>query len=115
MYLDYTGSALYPESLVRRHGEVVLIALAPLGLCLGTFMPIGLSTVSALTPHKATYVAWGWAVNGFFSVMSSILATILAMTMGFAYVLFLALAIYAVGVAALNRIPLAPERSGPSG
>ncbi len=91
-------------SLGLRIGLAIAI-LAPLGLCLGAFMPIGIATISGLSPYRAEYVAWGWAVNGFFSVMSSVLATMLAMTYGFTIVLFAALAIYVVGVAALSRIP----------
>ncbi len=91
--LDHIVNALFGSPLPLRIA-VVVIALLPLGLCLGTFMPIGLSTVSALTPHKATYVAWGWAVNGFFSVMGSILATILSMAYGFRFLLFLGLLLY---------------------
>ena len=33
--------------------------MAPLGFCLGAFMPLGLATVSELTEHKSEYVAWG--------------------------------------------------------
>jgi hypothetical protein len=90
-----------------------LACLAPLGLCLGAFMPLGLGTVAALTPHRGQYVAWAWAVNGFFSVMSSVLATMLSMTFGFRWVLFLALVIYGLGVATLTRIPATrPLRAG---
>ena len=73
-------------------------------------MPIGLATLSAVTEHKREFIAWGWAVNGFFSVMSSILATILSMTIGFKMVMVVAGLIYVVGVAALARIP--PPRAG---
>jgi hypothetical protein len=72
---------------------LAILMIAPLGVCLGGFMPLGLSTVAALTPHSREYIAWGWAVNGFFSVITSILSTILAMIAGFKVVLFLALAI----------------------
>jgi hypothetical protein len=79
--------------------------LAPVGLCLGAFMPIGVMTISALSNHEKEYVAWAWAVNGFFSVVSSASGTMLSMTIGFRWVLFIALIIYAVGVLALTRIP----------
>src|SRR5262245_35314052 len=85
---------------------LALACLAPLGLCLGAFMPIGLATVAATTSHAREYVAWAWAVNGFCSVVASVLATILAMSFGFHAVLALAAAVYAVGVAALVRIPV---------
>ena len=63
---------------------VAILLLAPLGLCLGMFMPLGLGAVAA--PDATTteeYVAWAWAVNGFFSVIGSVLTTILSMTFGF--------------------------------
>jgi len=90
----------------------IAIAVAfvlPLGLCLGGFMPLGLRTVAALSPRPREYVAWAWAVNGFFSVIASILSTILAMVVGFRWLLLIALAVYVVGALALLRLPEAPE------
>ncbi|MBI3767353.1 MAG: hypothetical protein HY271_02540 [Deltaproteobacteria bacterium] len=84
---------------------IAVACLAPLGLCLGAFMPVGLRTVAGVTEHKAEFVAWAWAVNGFFSVISSILATILSMTWGFTVVLTLAALVYLIGIVALRRIP----------
>ena len=62
--------------------------------------------MSRLSPHPTEYVAWSWAVNGVFSVIGSLLATILSMSFGFRAVLLLALAIYALGALALRSIPL---------
>src|SRR5262249_62376768 len=76
-------------------------ALLPLGTGLGMFMPIGLRAVARTTTHPEEFVAWSWAVNCFCSVVSSVLATILAMTIGFTAVLLTALAIYLVGIAVL--------------
>ena len=45
-------------------------------------------------------MAWGWAVNGFFSVIGSVLTTILAMSFGFHAVTLGALGIYAIAVVA---------------
>nr|MBA3302321.1 hypothetical protein [Acidimicrobiia bacterium] len=70
---------------------VAFLVLAPLGLCLGTFMPLGLGAVAGLTDHSREYVAWGWAVNGFASVIGAVATTLLAMTFGFRVVLVLAL------------------------
>ena len=67
----------------RTRARRVARVLAPLGLCLGMFMPLGLGRVAALTDHGEEYVAWAWAVNGFFSVIGSVLTTILSMTFGF--------------------------------
>jgi hypothetical protein len=82
-----------------------IAVLLPLGLCLGAFMPIGLRTVAAVTRHGEEFVAWGWAVNGFFSVVSSVLATVLSMTFGFDRVMLAGAAVYAVGIAAMLSIP----------
>ncbi len=79
--------------------------LAPLGLCLGAFMPIGLATVAGLSDHSGEYVAWGWAVNGFFSVISSVLTTILSMSFGFQVVLSLGALVYGVGILAIRSVP----------
>jgi spermidine synthase/MFS family permease len=87
---------------------VAFVVLAPLGLCLGTFMPLGLGAVADLTDHKSEYVAWGWAVNGFASVVGAVLSTILAMSFGFRTVLLVALAIYLVALVALRGL-LPPE------
>ena len=84
---------------------IAILCLAPLGVCLGAFMPIGLRTVAGVTEYQAEFVAWAWAVNGFFSVISSILATMLSMTFGFTVVLALAVVVYLAGILALTRIP----------
>jgi hypothetical protein len=60
--------------------------------------------VSELGKHPREYVAWAWAVNGFFSVIGSVLATIFAMSIGFHALLFLAIAVYAVGAFAITRL-----------
>ena len=44
-------------------------------------------------------------MNGFFSVISAVGSTVLAMSFGFRAVMLLALAIYALGALALSRIP----------
>ena len=49
-------------------------------------------------------MAWGWAVNGFASVIGSVLTTILAMTFGFGTVLVIAVAVYLVALGALWRL-----------
>jgi hypothetical protein len=84
---------------------LTVLMLTPLGLCLGMFMPIGLRTVAGLSDYGEEYIAWAWAVNGFCSVVSSILTTMLSMTFGFTVVMSLAVVVYAVGIYAMTRIP----------
>jgi hypothetical protein len=83
--------------------------LTPLGLCLGMFMPLGLGRVASLTEHGEEYVAWGWAVNGFFSVIGSVLTTILSMAVGFRLVQLAALGAYAIAVVAFTKLPTESE------
>ena len=83
--------------------------LAPLGLCLGMFMPLGLGRVASLTEHGEEYVAWAWAVNGFFAVIGSVLTTILSMALGFRVVQFAALGVYAIAAFAFTRLPTPPD------
>ncbi|MDQ1480057.1 MAG: hypothetical protein QOI44_918 [Actinomycetota bacterium] len=98
--------SLLSTGLPVRIGFAVVV-LAPLGVCLGMFMPLGLDRVRSLTEHGEEYVAWAWAVNGFFAVIGSVLTTILSMSLGFRVVQFAALAIYAVAVFAFTRLPAA--------
>jgi spermidine synthase len=87
-----------------------VLLLTPLGLCLGAFMPLGLHAVAGATVHREAFVAWAWAVNGFCSVVSSVLATVLSMVVGFGGVMACGAALYAVGIAALLRLAPASTR-----
>jgi len=89
---------------------LVVAVLAPLGLCLGAFMPLGIATVSRATPasQRADYVAWAWGLNGFFSVIGSLLVTMLSMSYGFRAVLLLAALLYIAAALLLRTIPLEP-------
>jgi hypothetical protein len=91
---------------------VAIVVLAPLGLCLGMFMPLGIGAVAGLTERSREYVAWGWAVNGFASVIGAVLSTILAMSFGFGAVLVIALVLYLLALVTLSRLlrPSAPPR-----
>jgi hypothetical protein len=89
------------------------VVLAPLGIALGMFMPLGLGAVAGLTDHGEEYVAWGWAVNGFASVIGSVLTTIIAMVFGFNAVLALAVVVYLVALASLRRLQRPLEAASP--
>ena len=67
-------------------------------------MPLGLGAVAGLSAHPREYVAWGWAVNGFASVVGSVLTTLLAMTFGFNIVLVFALAAYLIAIVTLRSL-----------
>ncbi len=93
---------------------VAFVVLAPLGVLLGMFMPLGLGAVSGLTDHGEEYVAWGWAVNGFASVIGSVLTTLIAMVAGFNAVLGLATIVYLVALLTLRRLARPLEEETPT-
>ena len=47
-------------------------------------------------------IPWTWAVNGFASVLGSILAVVLAQSYGFAVVMGIAVAVYLLGLLAVS-------------
>jgi spermidine synthase len=83
--------------------------LAPLGLTLGAFFPLGIRRAEAI---HADLVPWAWGINGCASVTATVLAVVLGMDFGFERVWLLSLAIYAAGVAAL--LGTTPRRSAAS-
>ena len=60
--------------------------VAPLGLALGIPFPLGLRLASVQTTSIG---AWAWGVNGFSTVIGTVLAHILGMIFGFRVVLLL--------------------------
>jgi hypothetical protein len=67
-------------------------------------MPIGLKRLSGLYDAG---VPWAWAINGFASVLATVVATFAAINWGFATTTLVALACYLVALAdaALRRWP----------
>ena len=78
---------------LMRLGLTVVI-LAPIGFLMGLPLPGGLRMLSG-DDQGATLVPWLWAVNGSASVMSAVLAALLALTFGFNVVLGGGVACYA--------------------
>ena len=72
--------------------------IAPLGLCLGAFLPTALERLKATAP---AYVPWAWGLNGIFSVLAPILAVAFSMTWGIAALLLSAIPVYLVAAASL--------------
>ncbi|MCH8328963.1 MAG: hypothetical protein IIB81_01055, partial [Nanoarchaeota archaeon] len=69
------------------------IIIAPLGFMMGFPFPLGIRAI------KKELIAWAWAVNGSASVLSPILAIMLALFFGYNFVLFLAGIVYLIGLA----------------
>jgi hypothetical protein len=76
---------------------ITVAALFPLGLLLGVPFPRGLTLISV---RSAGLTPWVWAVNGCASVISAVLAAMIALTWGFSAVLWSAAVAYSLaGVA----------------
>ncbi|MDO8292612.1 MAG: SAM-dependent methyltransferase [Gallionella sp.] len=73
--------------------------IAPLAMCMGVPFPTGMMRLAA--SHNEA-IPWAWAINGFASVVGAVLATLLAIHLGFAAVILLAVLIYGLACAALR-------------
>ncbi|MFT7326263.1 MAG: hypothetical protein ACI88S_000675 [Ilumatobacter sp.] len=98
---------------------LVILMLFPVGLALGVFLPAGIDRASLLTAdrdenQRSRFVAWCWAVNGFFSVIGSSVTTVASMSFGFDRTVVIGLVLYLVALAALRNAgrqeaPTAPD------
>ena len=88
----------------RAAGAVLL--LAPLAVLMGMPFPRGLAWLEGAGPWLAP---WAWAVNGCASVISGVIAAILALSYGFTAVLLAGAACYAgAWIAAPRKFRLTP-------
>jgi hypothetical protein len=74
--------------------------LAPLGFVMGLPFPLGLARLSDSAPRL---VPWAWGINGCGSVVAAVMASLLAMHIGFTALLALALGLYAATPFLLER------------
>jgi spermidine synthase len=81
---------------------ISLLLIAPLAFCMGLPFPLALSRLARQAPEL---VPWVWGINGCASVVSAVLATLLAMSLGFNAVVVIALGLYAAAA-----VILAPTR-----
>jgi hypothetical protein len=79
---------------------VSLALIAPLAFCMGMPFPLGLRRLASEAPG---FIPWAWALNGFASVVSAALATLLAIEFGFNAVLLAAITLYAVAAIVFRR------------
>ena len=82
---------------------ITLLLIAPLAFFMGMPFPLALSSLSENFP---ALVPWVWGVNGCASVISAILAMILAMHLGFTIVIVCALVLYLLAMWLFARLTL---------
>jgi uncharacterized membrane protein len=74
---------------------VTLALIAPLAFLMGMPFPLGLSRLAREAP---AFIPWAWGINGCASVLSALLAALLAVHLGFDAVLSMAAGLYALAV-----------------
>ena len=72
---------------------ITLLLIAPLAFCMGMPFPLGLAQIARNNP---LLVPWAWGVNGCASLISAILAALLAVHFGFTWVVLFAIVLYLV-------------------
>ena len=79
---------------------ISLLLIAPLAFLMGMPFPLGLKRLAGSAPD---FIPWAWGINGFASVLSAALATLLAIEFGFVIVLVLALLLYAAAALVIRN------------
>ncbi len=77
---------------------IALFLIAPLAFFMGMPFPLGLVHVGV---RSEAFIAWAWGINGCASVLSAILAALLAMQVGFTGVVTIACILYLIAPALL--------------
>ncbi|MCZ6716997.1 MAG: SAM-dependent methyltransferase [Gammaproteobacteria bacterium] len=97
---------LLPELFDRFIGQrdvikilIALILIAPLAFCMGMPFPIALGEVARNAPD---FIPWAWGINGYASVVSASLGTLLAIEFGFTVVILSALGLYTLAAVVAN-------------
>ena len=72
---------------------IAVVLLGTLGFFLGMPFPIGIDYLSGKNTDD---IPWAWALNGYFSVISTVLATIISVELGYLLLLSMAAFIYAL-------------------
>ncbi|MEN8206306.1 MAG: SAM-dependent methyltransferase [Pseudomonadota bacterium] len=95
VYLLSLGSLLEQLATLPDIMRILISAalIAPLAFCMGMPFPLGLARLADYAPDL---IPWAWAINGCASVISAVLATLLAIHLGFATVIAVALVLYAL-------------------
>ncbi|MCK5365166.1 MAG: hypothetical protein KAR22_19440, partial [Gammaproteobacteria bacterium] len=70
---------------------VAVVLVAPLAVAMGMPFPLGMRSLHGV---DADLIPWAWAINGCASVVSAVLAVVLAMHIGFTAVILIAATLY---------------------
>ncbi len=76
-----------------------VFSLSPLGFLMGVPLPAGVSWLERTAPDL---IPWAWAINGAASVVTSVLAMLIALSAGFTVVLIAGAACYGLALASIR-------------
>ncbi len=100
LWLPALTEVVLPKSFATR-ALVTVALLAPFAFLMGTCFPTGLRLLAAERP---SLVPWAYGVNGAMSVLGSVVAVLLAMTLGFTGVQWISAGLYVLAALLLPRI-----------
>ena len=79
--------------------KIIISALiiTPPAFFMGMPFPLGLRLLSS-NSETSTQIPWAWGINGMFSVVATVLVTIVAIELGFVWVMLFAIAAYSLSL-----------------
>jgi len=80
---------------------IAALIIAPVGFILGMPFPLGLRALHKNNPEQ---IPWAWGINGCFSVIGPVLATVVALQFGFQIVYILTAAAYLLALGSMGRV-----------
>jgi len=86
---------------------IIFISIIPIGVLMGIPFPMG---IRLLGGHRASLIPLAWAINAFFSVIAPVITIMIAITIGFKGVLWLASGAYIIAWVSLRRLCSSIER-----
>ncbi len=101
-YSYFLGSffSLMATAAIAEKIALSFILIAPLAVAMGMPFPLALSSIGS---SNSVYIPWAWGVNGCASVISAVLASLLAIHFGFTVIIFLALGLYLLCLLVFNQ------------
>lgn len=81
------GNSIFIKAIISA------LVIAPPAFFMGMPFPLGLRLLSSGS-DTSTQIPWAWGVNGVFSVIATVLATIIAIELGFVWVMVFAIGAY---------------------
>ncbi|MCG7864917.1 MAG: hypothetical protein AB2747_11945 [Candidatus Thiodiazotropha taylori] len=81
---------------------ITILLIAPMAICMGMPFPLA---IAAMKQNRTEQIPWAWGINGYASVISAGLSTVIAIQYGFITVLLCAILLY------LTALMTFPDRS----